>query len=131
MSFKGSLEYPGSPWFFDKYYSNKTELKDNDEILQGRYVLVKYSDQFYTDDEIANFMKSPQTADQRNWVENFKNDNQGQTDGKSYDRMVFVKRYVNGAYAYEEVCKLGSTPSAEFTINYEGSELNLEIEEWN
>lgn len=116
------LEYKGSPWFFDKYYDNKKALNDNDEVMIGRYALVKYSDKFYTNAQIAEIIESTtRDEDQKNWYENYNTDG-GST---SYDRYVYVKT----GSGYVELCRLGTDPGAAFDIAI--TQLNQDLYDWD
>lgn len=118
------LEYKGSPWFFDKYYENKTSLleNNNDEVMIGRYALVKYSDKFYTNAQIAEIIETQERdEDQQKWYENYDIDG-GST---SYDRYVYVKT----ADGYVELCRLGTDPGAVFDIAI--TQPNQDLYDWD
>ena len=132
-SLYGGIEYPNSSFVFDKVYANYTEALEQvttDSVLLGRYVLIKYCETAFSQDD-RNFLEQvanggeednpPYDPDAQS-VKDYKNNylidtqNSGLCSTISYDRHVLRKVYkkINNAdwvYTYEDIASLHSNLS--------------------
>lgn len=105
-----------------------TNLKANDEILLGRYVLVQYVNEVFSQDrknelmqiEINSSEYDMLTLNEQSWIECYK------TDNHDYDGMVCKKIYdINKqTILYQPIANLSTTYSKDYVINSIGFGLN-------
>lgn len=123
----GGIIYPNTSFVFDKIYPNKTEMEANantDGVLIGRYVLVAYSKEAFnqdernqiignTDEENPEPLPGELQADIESYYNNYLKDNTEALVPRSYDRMVYRKKYnvTKKCYEYESIASLTSTLS--------------------
>lgn len=116
----GGNTYVNSSFVFDKVYDNFKDAMDNvtkDEVLLGRYVLIKYCDKLLdwnTRLEIEGLTGpkySNPTTDEQKYYNNFLEDKEDYQ--RSYDRIVLQKVWEKGQMSYKEMASLTTTVSNE------------------
>lgn len=126
----GGRTWEGTSFVFDIIYNNKKEMTDaidgkDDGVYPLRYVLVKYCDTAFSQDEknvIENSGGSDLSGDSQKYWDNYIED-----AGNSQDRKVFRKIYNGSTPAYEEIAILTGV-SAEGIEQIQESLSNLNIE---
>lgn len=98
-------------FLFDKYYITLRDAKDNaktDNILPGRYILIKYTDEYFNSDEKTKIKASKGlnlTTSEKIWYDNWQKDialelaAEIETD-HDFDRLICQKIYEDGKYIY-------------------------------
>lgn len=135
----GGISYPNTSFIFDKICNNYAEairLAEEDGVLIGRYILIRYCETPLTQDiknGLENGLISPTTNDEIEYLENYNLDKALFNNG-SYDRFVCRKTYnPKTGYNYMTLASLNTTIGQD-TINEIGNDiskikqdLNLEI----
>ncbi len=122
----GGFYYPGTPFVFDKTYTTLFEANSNcaiDEVLIGRFVLVKYCEAILTHSvkqqiQEGIIIPTPGSAEQEYYT-NYLIDKQH--DYQDSDRVVCRKLYKNNQYYYEPIVQL--------TIDITTGEIQQAVEE--
>lgn len=119
----GGITSPG--WYVvDKiHYGSANSLLDNadtreDTILLGRYVLVKYTEKVFSQDERNKIIidgtgkKLTSGTEEYTWYENYKQD--GNADK---DCMIFIKVFESNILTYKPVTRINPTLSEQFVLD--------------
>ena len=109
-------QYPKSSFVFDKIYNNFTEARDsvdNDGILLGRYILIKYCDDTLPQDRRLSLQSGdePKNEQEKLYKENYN------IDQAPNDRKVYRKAYNGEGFYYQEITCLHTNLTAENISN--------------
>lgn len=91
---------------FDKYYTTLKDAKDKaktDNILPGRYILIKYTDEYFDSDEKMKIKASKglNLSDvELAWYSNWWKDKAEKKTDYDFDRLICQKIYEDGNYTY-------------------------------
>ena len=135
-----------TPFAIDKVYSNRTQLDAaEDQILLGRYVLIRYCDEpldwetrellHQIDNDDSEIIYEELDDNLKQYVDNYRIDRSSypniiHPDLKlmSYDSTVWRKVYINNAFKYEAVANLATSPGT--TVEEVDNMINARVSFW-